>query len=122
MNTLQKIDWNNILSYNDTQCAFTEFHRIYKDIYEKSFPVIKVKFQYNNRKPWLSNSFKQSIKRKNKLYRKKIAVPTLTNELQYKNYKKNLTKTLKTAEKLHIQTLLERNKSHLEKTWKTIKR
>ena len=119
--TLQQIDWNNILSSNDTQFAFSEFHQIYKDIYERSFPVIKVKFQYNNRKPWLSDSLRQSIKKKNKLYRKQVVTPTLTNELNYKIYKRNLTKLLNTAEKLHIQNLLEKNKSNLGKTWKIIK-
>ena len=60
------------MNENDTQAAFTKFHKLYKSMYDKAFPVIKVKFKYNNRKPWLSDELKDSIKLKNKLYKKSI--------------------------------------------------
>ena len=122
LNALQMIDWNDVLSSNDTQYAFSKFHHIYRDLFDRFFPVVRVNFQYNNRKPWLSVSLKQSIKHKNKLYRKKICIPTLTNELAYKAYKKCLDKTLKLAEKQHIQDLLQKHKSNLGRTWKNYKK
>ena len=118
---LQNIDWNSVISCTDTQIAFSEFHNIYKNVFESSFPVIKVKFQYNNRKPWLSNGLRSSIKEKNKRYVKSLKYPTLSNERAYKDYKKILTKILIKEEKKHIQNLLEINKSNLAKSWKIIK-
>ena len=80
-----------------------------------------MKFQYNNRKPWLTDGLRCSIKHKNKLYVKSLKYPTLTNEKEYKEYKRVLTKTIITNEKMHVQNLLEINKSNLNKSWKIIK-
>ena len=121
MRKLQETEWDSILSSTDTQDAFTQFHNIYKNAFETSFPIIKVKFQYNNRKPWLLKGLRSSIKQKNKLYVKSIRCPTLSNERAYKDYKKALTRALVAAEKSHVQDLLARNKSNLGKSWKIIK-
>ena len=118
---LQEIKWDNILSNSDTQDAFSKFHDIYRNAFETSFPIIKVNFQYNNRKPWLLKSLQNSIKQKNKLYVKSLRCPTLSNEKAYKEYKKVLTKTLIVAEKSHVQNLFESSKSNLGKSWKIIK-
>ena len=118
---LGEVDWQTVITSNDAQTVFSEFHRIYKNIFQLSFPIIKVKFQYNNRKPWLTEALRECIKHKNKLYRKYIKHRTLCYELLYKNYRNELSKDLLKAEKLHIQYLLETNKNDLGKTWKTIK-
>ena len=118
---LQAVDWESILSNMDTQDAFSKFHDIYKNIFESSFPCIKVNFQYNNRKPWLIKGLRNSIKEKNKLYVKSLKCPTLANERKYKDYKKALNKALKKAEKSHIQDLLIASKNNLGKSWKVIK-
>ena len=34
----------------------------------KYFPKVRIKKKYNNRKPWLSDGLRKSIKHKNKLY------------------------------------------------------
>ena len=78
-NLISPEDWSDIMNENDTQAAFTKFHKLYKSMYDKAFPVIKVKFKYNNQKPWLSDELKDSIKLKNKLYKKSIKFPSLTN-------------------------------------------
>ena len=119
---MQAVDWDSILSNTDTQDAFSKFHDTYKHAFESSFPLIKVNFQYNNRKPWLIKGLRNSIKEKNKLYVKSLKCPTLSNERKYKNYKKALNKALKHAEKSHIQDLLDASKNNLGKSWKIIKR
>ena len=114
-------DWTSVLNSEDTQLAFTDFHSTFRSHFENSFPIIRVNYKYNNRKPWLTQSLRDSIKHKNKLYTKSMNIPTLANELAYKSEKKYVSKALLAAEKEHIQHLLNLNKNNLSKSWRIIK-
>ena len=59
---LAKIDWNKIYSLMDAQLIFTRFHKIFLRLLNVNFPKRKIKLKYNNRKPWLTEGLKQSIK------------------------------------------------------------
>ena len=63
-------DWNEMYRASDTQGAFDIFHNQLVALFNKHFPKVKVKRKYNNRKPWLSEALKNSIRYKNKLYKK----------------------------------------------------
>ena len=67
---MSNISWDEISRATDTQQAFDTFHKHLVEMYNKHFPKIRVKKKYNNRKPWLSEGLKNSIKQKNKLYLK----------------------------------------------------
>ena len=99
VHNLNAIDWNEVLPNSNAQLAFSTFHSLIKKEYDTNFPLIKVKRQYNNKKPWLTNCLRKSIRQKNKLYIKAKAHPTLNNEITYKRYKNKLLKILKQAEK-----------------------
>ena len=47
-NALDETDWSEIYSQHDTQCAFSWFYPRFKNLYNKNFPVQKVKLCYNN--------------------------------------------------------------------------
>ena len=49
-------------------------------MYNKLFPKIRIKRKYNNKKPWLSEGLKNSIKQKNKLYIKCKKVNSARND------------------------------------------
>ena len=118
---LSHTNWEFILNLTDTQRAFSEFHTLYKRHFETAFPVIKVRFQYNNRKPWLSEPLRDQIRDKNKLYIKSDRIQTLHNKLSYDNAKIILNRSLLAAEKQHIEMLFDKHKSNLTKTWNVIK-
>ena len=90
-------------------------------MYDKAFPTVKVKRQYNNRKLWLTDSLRQLIHTKNKLYVVSQSRPTFTNEFIYKRYRNRLNKVLVAAEKSHYQDMLNANKDNLQKTWRILK-
>ena len=94
---------------------------MFKNIYDKYFPVIKVKTQYRNHLPWLSSGLKLSIKYKNELHRISIKHPTSYNINAYKVYKNKLTSILQEAEKVYYQTEIISYKSNLRKVWAIIK-
>ena len=74
-----------------------------------------MKIQYNNRKPWLSDGLKDSIKHKNKLYYKSLKYKTPYNELKHKCYRNKLAHIIAKAEKDHYEKLLDANKSNMKK-------
>ena len=62
------MEWDSVTNTPDTQAAYTEFHRIVSEKYNKCFPYRKLSKPYFNNKPWLTNALKESIKTKNKLF------------------------------------------------------
>ena len=88
---IQNMDWSFLDSFSDCQSYFSNFIKVFKKIYEESFPLIRVKIRYRNRLPWLSDGLKASIKHKNKLYLLSLKHPTLYNISKYKQYRNKQT-------------------------------
>ena len=118
---LAKIDWSEIYNPIDAQSIFTRFHEIFLRLYNVNFPKRKIKLKYNNRKPWLTEGIKQSIRIKNKLYMNFVKVKSAYNETKYKTFRNKLKHVLLTAEKKHYAETLEANKSNMKKTWAILK-
>ena len=118
---LESHEWNTVFSESDAQNAYTKFHTDFCAFYETCFPIRVCSRNYQNRKPWLSEGLKTSIRIKNRMYRlcKKHNSPEM--EQRYKQYRNNLHALLKTAERDHYDLLLNKYKSNLKKSWTIIK-
>ena len=104
-------DWS-ILDVDDTcESKFSSFMNIFKSIYNEAFPVMKTKRKYRNGLPWLTAGLKESIKRKNKLYRISLKHRTSYNITLYREYRNNLSKINPICSigsfKKHIRPLLQ---------------
>ena len=55
---MQKINWNNLLCINDTQSAYSTFHKMLSDVYDKCLPYKKIDKPYYNKKTWLTLALK----------------------------------------------------------------
>ena len=119
--SIQNTDWTFLDTYQHCQCYFSKFLTKFKNIYDVSFPLVRVKTQYRNRLPWLSKGMKESIKLKNKLYGISLKHPTFYNMNKYKTYKNKLTSILKQEDKLYYQSQILANKNNLKKVWTIIK-
>ena len=82
--SISSVNWEALYSESDTQTAFGLFHSTLLKHFHKSFPKQTVKIRYNNRKPWLTQGLKDSIRTKNKLYRKYSKVKSVANEMNNK--------------------------------------
>ena len=82
---------------------------------------MKIKKKYSNRKPWLSESLRSSIKIKNKLYHISKRIPCVRNITKYQSYKNTLSRLLKKAEKNHYRDILMANRNNMRKSWTIIK-
>ena len=119
---IHSVDWNKIIELQDAQICYTEFHNIFACIYERHFPLIKVKSRYKNRKPWLTAELKTSINKKNKLHVKQKKFPTDINITLYKRFRNRVNKQVHDAERNHYHNLLIEHKSNLKQSWIILKR
>ena len=70
-NQLNDTIWEDLSGFNDPEAAYDSFLKKFKDIYNSSFPLKKVKtIKLNLKKPWVSKGLLKSINRKNNLYKK----------------------------------------------------
>ena len=113
--------WDNLFNTLDAQEAFTNFHKYFVNLYNKHFPLKKIKIGYKTRKPWLTSGLKNSINTKNKLYIKSVKYPSTINKHSYKKYKNKLNYISRKLERNHIENLLLKHKSNLKKTWQIMK-
>ena len=95
-------DWSMLDTYDTCESYFSSFMNIFKSIYNESFPVIKAKRKYRNRLAWLTAGVKDSIKRRNILYRISLKHPTSYNNTLYREYRNMLKTLLKIGEKIII--------------------
>ena len=115
-------DWHaSVMSINDPQQAFTNFHSVVTTAHDVCFPLRKIKIGYRTRKPWLTESVKNSIRVKNKLYIISRKDPSESNRRRYLAYKSNLNKVMNRLEKDHIAHLLLLYKNNISRTWQVMK-
>ena len=120
-NAIASFDWSEIYHETDMQKAYSLFHSNFLRLYNINFPKQKLKLKYNTRKLWLTQGLKDAIKKKNKLYKKYIKMPSCYNESVYKSYRNKLNTILKKSQKQHYSDLLAANKSNIKKTWQIMK-
>ena len=88
--SIASIDWTSVYSNTDTQSTFSSFQHRLVDIHDKCFPLQKITTVYNTRKPWLTSSPRDAIRKKNKLYHKSIKINCLRLVNEYKLYRNTL--------------------------------
>ena len=116
---LGKINWAEMPGLNDPSCAYELFVGKYTTIYDKCFPLRKMKAKrFNLRKPWFTKGLAKSIRKKNKLYQSFLNNPNSSNEKAYKSYKNKLTHSLRVAKRLYYEKQLEKLTSNVKATWK----
>ena len=76
-------NWGEINRATDTQQAFDLFHNRLTELYNRHFPKVRINNKYNNRKPWLSEGLKNSIRHRNELYVKSKKIISVLNEELY---------------------------------------
>jgi hypothetical protein len=118
---LQQHDFNHILQLLDVNTAMNYFHNEFCELYYKCFPLITLKRKYSNNKPWLTVGLKQSIKRKNILYKRFLNHRTPETENDYKLYRNKVQHLLRVAERNHYHDVISYNKNNLKKTWSVMK-
>jgi hypothetical protein len=121
IDSLSNCSWEDVMNNSDPNEAFSLFHDTIMTIYNKCFPIRKIKIGYKTKLVWLSEDLKKMIKVKNKLFFKFKKYPSIENENLYKHYRNRLNKLLKNAEREYYNNLLIENKINTKKKWSIIK-
>ena len=120
--SLFNADWSKVSYELDNQNnAYAAFYSEFGKHNSNYFHEVMVKLKYSNRKPWLSDGLKTSIKIINKLFVYYKKSPTLTNETNCNVYSNKLNSVVRIAERNHYQHLLRQNHSNLFKSLQLIK-
>ena len=83
---INDLQFNHILEIQDTDQAYQEFITPYCEVYERCFPLKKISNARRKDKKWITKGLRISSQHKNKLLRKKIKNPSVTNIEKYKSY------------------------------------
>ena len=121
---LSRVDWNSVLTQEDTQLAYDSFYGIFNRLYTHHFPIKNIRFDKNihSVEPFMSRSILKSRKTKFELAEIKIRFPTVTNISKYNLYKKCYDKVIRAAKKLYFKHSFEQNKNNLRKTWDILRK
>ena len=121
-NRIQHCDWSSVLDCQNANIVYNNFYDKFKILYNECIPLEKIKSRSNTpKKPWITQTLLDCIKKKNKLYK---AIKLDGNEQLlniYKRHRNKLTAILHQSEKDYYKRQLDSNKNNLTKTWKTLR-
>ena len=118
---LAKIKWTEMPGLNDPSRAYEIFAKKYISIYDRCFPLKKMKAErLKLRKPWFTKGLAKSVKKKNMLYKRFLNNPSSFNENAYKSFKNKLTHSLRVAKRLYYEKKIDQLKSNVKGTWKVL--
>lgn len=120
---MESLSFSDILSINDSNKAFCEFHGLLSLFNDLCFPYIKVKLKHkhcNNR--WMTKGLRLSCIRKKKLYLKYLheASNKLVNQCKYKRYTRLLKRCVFKARQLYNRKFIALAKSKSKATWQIV--
>ena len=119
-NALDSSNIDDVLLINNVDHAFETYHNILYNLYDEYYTLThKYIDTHKVNRPWITAAIKESIKRKNKLYKKFVKYPITYGNL-YRSYRNHLTKIIKLSKENHYRTKFEDCKGNVRETWKNI--
>ena len=111
--------WHLLFGANDVNDSYNAFIDIFMRHYNHCCPMREHKCKKHH-KAWITNSFKDACKKKNKLYVAFKKNPTFQNECKYKRYKNKLTNILRICEETYYSNKLDKVKADNAETWQVL--
>ena len=112
--------WDNVLQETDADRAYEIFLQRLLFYYNKNIPLVKPKHLIKNKQPWITKGIGNSIKTRNKLYKKALRSKNEQEICRYRKYRNILTSVIRLSRKLHYSYVLERNKGKTSMLWSTV--
>ena len=100
---IRQTDWTTVLNSDSPSESFAQLHHTITTHYRNSFPLLKSKTKYEMKIPWLTSALKNSIARKNWLYKLSKNKASFSNE--YTTYKNKLTNVFARRRRNIMKTL-----------------
>ena len=118
-NELRKINWEELLTMENTNDNFNLFHKKLYECYNKNFPI-KSKYITEKRlnNAWLTSGILKSIKHKCNLF-KMYKIGTVSHET-FKQYRNHLTQIIRASKMNHYFQIFPNFRNNTKKIWQTI--
>jgi hypothetical protein len=116
------IDWSFVTDLTSSDTAYNAFSKTFIDLYDVYFPLKYVNRSGSSaknipRKPWITPVILKSINRKQRLYKKSIGHPSITNKKNYITYRNTLTTLIRNSKKSYYTDKLDSCKHDTKRTW-----
>ncbi len=120
--SLEIIQWNNVLMSRDTNDAFNAFWDTFYTLFNLHFPLQRVKFNRNIHKinNFMTNGLLISRKYKSELHKKALVSPNLYGNA-YKNYRNVYNRLIKASKQQHLDEQFRKYQKNAKKTWEILK-
>ena len=113
--------WDKLSCTDDPNEQCKIFYDFFLKLYNKCFPLQKVKQKSASNKPWFSTSLQNCCKKKNHLYKVFLAKKDTISKQNYKVYKNKLTSILRKAERKYYSNKFIQLKGNIKSTWQVLK-
>ena len=119
---LFETSWDSVKKIDDSNESYNKFLEIFSSLYEKYFPLTKVKLKPKRKNsPWITNGIAKSSKRKQKLHEKFLKHRTQESKQIYRDYQ-NLFEIIKRKSKKQFYSeKLIKFQGNAKKTWPIMK-
>ena len=118
---IKRNDWESLYRNTKIEPAFSIFTKTIVSTFQKCFPIEIIKLNHKNRNPWINQTLKDEIKKRDKFLMLSRKYPTLENQEKYKQFKNQNLSNQRKAERKYYTEQFELNKQDLKKSWKIIK-
>ena len=107
--------------YTSIDKKFEYFENRLSNLYKNSFPLrTKVVSEKRLNKPWISTAILNSIRTKSNYF--KLFKQGIIDKRKNDDYKRILTKTIRTAKRKYFHNYFELNMNNIKKTWEGMNR
>ena len=125
---LLNIEWNQVITIeiNNPNKSFNLFFDKIDSLVNQYIPLRKLtKKEIKNKfKPWIMSGIRNSMKRRDKIYKKFIKTSQFDikqeYELQYKTLRNQIVKLCRDSKSIYFQSFFRNNASNIKNTWKGI--
>ena len=109
-------------SHLDVDGCYTKYFEEIKDIYNSNFPIVKKKIHNKAfSKPWMNEEILKLIKKKNKLYSRKVKSDSKDIRSKFKAIKRELEDKIKSEKRSYYMDLLSKKNKTCKERWDTIR-
>ena len=119
-NSLENYDFTELMQNDNVNQAFESFNDTIYNLYNICYPEVVKRIKVTEvHRPWLTAGIKQSIKYKNKLYKKFLKRP-ITFGPTYRQYRNILTRTIKASKNAYYKQKFSQCEGNSKYTWKIL--
>jgi hypothetical protein len=112
--------WEDVFNVTDVNIMFKNFLNTYLRCYNATFLKVNISTSNLINNGWITKGIKVSCKRKKELFILCKIINKDSLKQYYKKYCRILTKTIRSAKKLHYNNIIFRSKNRIKSTWKII--